>query len=196
MANPPFIWLDNNRWNNYFTRTMKSPPPIRRRSSSPAGFDCLEQQVYLNLWRTYDRLHAIEEALFASHGITPQQYNVLRLLRGEHPGSLPTLSLAGRLVSRSPDITRMLDKLEARRLIQRERPAKNRRTVFVAIAPAGMQLLATLDEAVRDCHVRQLGHLSPGELRTLVGLLERARRPHEEGEGHWAVKASAAGKKR
>src|SRR5215831_12287434 len=94
-------------------------------------FDSLEQEVFLNLWRTYDRLRALEEELFRKHDLTPQQYNALRLLRGEYPKTLPTLTLASRLVSRAPDITRMLDKLEQRGLIRRKRPADNRRVVRI-----------------------------------------------------------------
>src|SRR5215212_6298401 len=90
-------------------------------------FDSAAQEVYLNLWRAYDRLQAVEDELFAGRGLTAQQYNVLRLLRGEHPKALPTLGLARRLVSRAPDITRILDKLERRKLIARQRPAENRR---------------------------------------------------------------------
>src|SRR5438105_13283474 len=90
------------------------------------GFDSLEQEVFLNLWRTYDRLRALEEELFGRHGLTPQQYNTLRLLRGVAPEPLPTLALAGRLISRAPDITRLLDKLEQRGLVARQRPADNR----------------------------------------------------------------------
>src|SRR5436309_12672291 len=88
-------------------------------------FDSLEQEVYLNLWRTYDRLRAFEDELFGEHDLTPQQYNALRLLRGEHPSKLHTLDLASRLVSRAPDITRLLDKLEERGLIERDRPPDN-----------------------------------------------------------------------
>src|SRR5216684_6386565 len=114
-------------------------------SSSPgrtsAHFDSLEQEVFLNLWRTYDRLRAMEDDLFARYDLTPQQYNVLRLLKAEHPGALPTLVLANRLVSRAPDITRMLDKLEQRGLITRDRPADNRRTVRVTITAAGLNLI-------------------------------------------------------
>ena len=98
----------------------------------PVRFDSLEQEVFLNLWRTYDRLRALEDELFGQYDLTPQQYNVLRLLRGQHPQTIPTLTLADRLVSRAPDITRMLDKLEQRGLIVRERPADNRRVVFKA----------------------------------------------------------------
>lgn len=153
--------------------------------NSARRFDSLDQEVFLNLWRTYDRLRALDEALFAEHDLTPQQYNVLRLLRGEHPNTLPTLTLAARLVSRAPDITRMLDKLEQRDLIRRDRPADNRRVVRVGITDAGRALLRRLDAPVRECHRRQLGHLSPTRLKALADLLRAARLPHEDTESHW-----------
>lgn len=149
------------------------------------GFDSLEQEAFLNLWRTYDRLRSHEDQLFSRHDLTPQQYNALRLLRGVHPGALATLTLAARLVSHAPDITRMLDKLQERRLIQRERPAENRRIVHVAITPEGLALLKKLDKPVRKCHEQQLGHLSAAELQQLVELLEAARRPHETQSSVW-----------
>lgn len=158
-----------------------SEPPNRK----PRHFDSPEQEVFLNLWRTYDRLRQLEDELFGQHDLTAQQYNVLRLLRGEHPGSLPTLALASRLVSRAPDITRILDKLEGRGLIVRDRPAEDRRTVRVAVTEAGLALLKELDGPVRACHVRQLGHLSPANLRTLAALLREARQPHEEPDSPW-----------
>src|SRR5262245_60574326 len=92
-------------------------------------FDSLQQEAFLNLWRTYDRLRSLEDELFAAHDLTAQQYNAMRLLRGEHPEAVPTLVLASRLVSHAPDITRLLDKLERRSLIRRQRPADNRRVV-------------------------------------------------------------------
>jgi MarR family transcriptional regulator, organic hydroperoxide resistance regulator len=161
---------------------MKTAAPRRSRH-----FDSLEQEVFLNLWRTYDRLRIEEDRLFGIHGLTPQQYNALRVLRGEHPGSLPTLALAERLVSRAPDITRLLDKLEKRNLIERERPEGNRRAVHVRISPDGLKLLDELDEAVRECHVRQLGHLSRDKLRQLAELLQEARGPHEDTGSPWAT---------
>ena len=148
-------------------------------------FESLEQEAFLNLWRTYDRLRAAEDELFGQHDLTPQQYNALRLLRGEHPQTLPTLALAERLVSHSPDITRLLDKLEQRRLIQRQRLAENRRVVQIGITAEGLALLKKLDKPVRECHERQLGHLSAGDLRQLVSLLEAARRPHEKQTSSW-----------
>ncbi|HZZ71129.1 MAG TPA: MarR family transcriptional regulator [Pirellulales bacterium] len=158
-----------------------------RKSAAPAKrhFDSLEQEAFLNLWRAYDRLRIFDETLFAAADLTPQQYNVLRLLRGEHPRKLPTLTLARRLVSRAPDVTRMVDKLEERGWLVRERPAENRRTVFLGITPAGLDLLASLDRPVRDCHRRQLGHLKRTELKDLIRLLALVREPHEERDTAW-----------
>jgi len=160
-----------------------------RPASDPANsarrFDSLEQEAFLNLWRTYDRLHLREEELFERHDLTPQQYNALRLLRGESSGKLATLALAARLVSRAPDITRLVDKLEERGLIERERPSDNRRMVLIGLTEKGRTLLTELDERVRECHVRQLGHLSQDQLQQLIGLLQSARRVHEEPGSHW-----------
>ena len=145
-------------------------------------FDSPQQEAYLNLWRTYDRLRLIEDELFARHELTAQQYNALRLLRAAHPRKVPTLHLAGRLVSRAPDITRLLDRLVERGLVERERLADNRRVVHVGITEAGLALLDQLAEEVRACHERQLGHMGGEEMKQLVELLRKARGPHE-GEG-------------
>jgi DNA-binding MarR family transcriptional regulator len=96
----------------------------------------LEQEAYLSLWRTYDRLKILEEELFADYELTAQQYNALRLLRAARE-PMPTLALAERLISRAPDITRMLDKLEQRGLISRTRSTADRRTVLIRITAAG-----------------------------------------------------------
>src|SRR5258708_21856814 len=106
--------------------TMMIPRP----ALAGRRFDSLEQEAFLNLWRTYDRLRALEDELFARHDLTPQQYNALRLLCGQHPEKIRTLDLAARLLSRAPDITRLLDKLDQRGLIDRDRPPENRRIVF------------------------------------------------------------------
>jgi DNA-binding MarR family transcriptional regulator len=149
-------------------------------------FDSLEQEVFLSLWRTYDRLRALEDELFGRYDLTPQQYNVLRLLRAAQPDAMPTLALARRLVSHAPDITRMLDKLERRGLIVRERRANNRRVVLVGITEAGQTLLHDITEPLRACHSRQLGHLPAGDLQRLSELLRAARAPHEEPGTSWS----------
>jgi DNA-binding MarR family transcriptional regulator len=159
--------------------------PMPAALHKPARFDSAEQEVFLNLWRTYDRLRALEDDLFARWDLTPQQYNALRLLTAEYPGSLPTLALADRLVSRAPDITRLIDKLAARGLVERDRPADNRRVVRVGITPAGRKLVAQIAGPLRDCHARQLGHLPPADLRRLADLLRAARRPHEPADSAW-----------
>src|SRR5690349_19143024 len=123
-------------------------------------FDSPQQEAYLNLWRTYDRLRLLEDELFGQHELTAQQYNALRLLRAAHPRKVPTLHLAGRLVSRAPDITRLVDRLVERGLVERERLAANRRVVHVGITEAGLALLDQLAEEVRGCHEGALGRLS------------------------------------
>ncbi len=148
-------------------------------------FDSLEQEAYLSLWRTYDRLRAFEDELFTQWDLTPQQYNVLRLLKAQHPEPLPTLSLVGKLVSRAPDVTRMLDKLEQRKLISRSRRKTDRRSVFIGITAEGLALIAELDKPLRECHEKQLGHLTGQELKSLVQLLHRVREPHEPPGSPW-----------
>jgi DNA-binding MarR family transcriptional regulator len=162
--------------------TTRALPANRR---PPARFDSPEQEVFLGLWRTYDRLKALEDELFAGFDLTAQQYNVLRLLGNVYPAALPTLELAGRLVSRAPDITRMIDKLEQRGLIRRERPPEDRRVVHVVLTEAGLDLIQTLSEPLRECHERQLGHLSRAELKSLSVLLKQARSVHERDDSVW-----------
>jgi DNA-binding MarR family transcriptional regulator len=150
----------------------------------PRSFDCPEQEVFLELWRTYDRLRAFEDELFARHDLTAQQYNALRLLKA-HPEGMRTLALASRLISRSPDVTRLLDRLEARGLVRRVTPADNRRVVLVSITPDGLALLDRLAGDVRDCARRQVGHLGEEHQRQLIELLRAARAPHEGPDSQW-----------
>ncbi|MBI1347889.1 MarR family transcriptional regulator [bacterium] len=148
-------------------------------------YDSDEQEAYLNLWRTYDRLKAYEEEVFTTVGLSAQQYNALRLLQIVHPATLTVQGIGAKLISRAPDMTRLLDRLEQRGWITRTRREDNRRVVDVAITSAGLQLLKQLADRVIACHERQLGHLSSSELRTLSDLLIKARSPHEEIGGPW-----------
>jgi DNA-binding MarR family transcriptional regulator len=164
---------------------MSSAAEEHQQKTRRQRFDSPQQEAFLNLWRTYDRLRLLEDELFGRYDLTAQQYNALRLLRAAHPKKVATLGLAGRLVSKAPDITRLLDRLHDRGLIERERPADNRRVVNVGITEAGLGLLDELAAAVRDCHERQLGHMEPEEMQTLVDLLRKARAPHEPVESNW-----------
>ncbi len=148
-------------------------------------FDSLEQEVYLSIWRTYDRLRALEDGLFAGLDLTPQQYNVLRILQVVAPRPLPTLKISERLISRAPDITRMIDKLEQRGLVTRLRSQEDRRTVFVAITEAGLQLLTELQGSVERMHREQAGHLSQSDSVELCRLLRKLRKPHEGSGSSW-----------
>jgi DNA-binding MarR family transcriptional regulator len=166
---------------------MPSASRAPRSPASPA-FDSPEQEAYLHLWRTYDRLREIDDAIFESRGITAQQYNALRVLRSVRPGELATSTLGARLVSRAPDMTRMLDRLEAQGLVNRRRSEDNRRVVRVSITAAGVALVDAMATDIRRCGRRQLGHLSRRQLRMLVELLRQAREPHEGGASpdEWA----------
>lgn len=163
-----------------------SPPRHHRR------YDTLEQEAYLNLWRTYDRLKSIEEELFNAYELSAQQYNALRLLRAAEPNGLTVQGIGSKLISRAPDMTRMLDRLEQRGWIARTRRADNRRVVDVRITSSGVQLLDQLSEPIREVHRRQLGHLTQAKLQLLVSLLAEARQPLEDPESTWAVTESPA----
>lgn len=153
--------------------------PTRRRFDSPA------QEAYLALWRAYDGLKAVEDAFFAEWALTAQQYNLLRLLQAAHPEPVPSTRLADRLVSRSPDVTRMLDRLEAGGFVTRTRSAADRRAVLVGLTPAGGDRLAAMADPLRACHERQLGHLAGDELAALTALVRKAGRPHEPAGSPW-----------
>lgn len=149
------------------------------------NFDSLEQEAFLNVWRTYDRLRSLEDQLFDEFDLTPQQYNVLRLLQSQHPEGYQTLQLAARLVSRAPDITRMLDKLAERGWVERTRHAENRRVVEIFITESGLALLRKIAEQLHECHAQQLGHMSAADLKQLCSLLRAARAPHESPDSPW-----------
>ena len=106
--------------------------------------------------------------------LSATQYNVLRILRGA-PEGLPCGEIANRMITRDPDVTRLLDRLEKRGLISRCRETRDRRTVMTRITPTGLKMLARLDKPVQGGHHRQLGHLGRERLRTLVELLRVAR---------------------
>ena len=136
----------------------------------------LEEQVFIALAITTDQLARRLEPVLKAADISPTQYNVLRILRGS-PKGLACSEIGSRMITRDPDITRLLDRLEKRRLVSRCRENTDRRVVFARITEPGLALLAQLDAPVLETHHLLLGHLGPEKLKTLLGLLEKARRP-------------------
>jgi DNA-binding MarR family transcriptional regulator len=134
-----------------------------------------EEAVYVELLRTTDLLSRSLAQLLKPEDISSTQYNVLRILRGS-PQGLTCGEIGARMITRDPDITRLLDRLEKRNLITRWRDSADRRTVFSRITPEGLKLLHRLDAPVQAAHKRQLGHLSSPQLFQLADLLELARK--------------------
>jgi DNA-binding MarR family transcriptional regulator len=145
-------------------------------------FDSPEQEAILNIARTADRFGICLARLFREYGLTPSQYNVLRILRGEGR-PLPILEVADRMLAAVPGITGLIDRLEGMGLIARRRCTEDRRVIFVAITDKGLELLGRLDAPEAALHRRLIGHLSPAELRELSRLLEKARQSLDETGG-------------
>lgn len=138
-----------------------------------------EQEAFLNLLRTHAVLASLMNRLFKAHGLTDSSYNVLRILRGAHPDRLRCSDVRDRMVVPGPDVTRLVDRLAARGLVERSADAQDQRVVRVGITRKGRAALDRLDEPVLQLHRDQLGHLSRSDLAALSDLLERARQPHE-----------------
>jgi DNA-binding MarR family transcriptional regulator len=144
----------------------------RRRTGS------VEEAVFLELFRTTDMLSRGVIHVLKAEDLSATQYNVLRILRGA-PEGLTCGEIGSRMITRDPDITRLLDRLEKRGLVARCRETKDRRMVLTRISPDGLKLLARLDEPVQEAHRKQLGHLGRQRLRELMELLQEARRQLE-----------------
>ena len=144
-------------------------------------FDLPEQEAMLNILRTADQLQIRFVRLFRKFGLTPQQYNILRILRGEGR-PLPILEIAARMITVVPGITGLIDRLEAAGLVERKRCDQDRRVIYVAIAPQAADLLAKIDAPLLATHKALLGHMSEAELAALTSLLERARHPPPTGD--------------
>jgi MarR family transcriptional regulator, 2-MHQ and catechol-resistance regulon repressor len=147
---------------------------LQREIKKRRPFESPEQEAMLNLVRTNDRFQFRFARLFREYGLTPSQYNVLRILRGEGK-PLPCLEVADRMIAAVPAITGLIDRLEAMSLVARDRSTEDRRVVFVEITPKALDLLARLDQPVDDLHKKLVGHLTQAELRELSRLLEKAR---------------------
>ena len=141
----------------------------------PENFRSREQQATLGLLRTADAVKRSLAQVIEPHGITPQQYNVLRILRGAGPAGLPTLTIGERMVEQTPGVTRLVDRLEGKGLVARTPCPKDRRRVFCRITEKGLELLTELDEPVNRWDAQAVSALAPADLASLIGLLDRVR---------------------
>jgi DNA-binding MarR family transcriptional regulator len=131
-----------------------------------------EDRAFIALQRAADKLAMQAEQLLKSNGLTGAQYNVLRILRGAEPQGLACSSIAERMISHDPDMTRLLDRMEKRKLITRRRQSDDRRVVKTRITSSGLELLKRLDPTVRELHKRQFAHMAAARVRTLADLLD------------------------
>jgi DNA-binding MarR family transcriptional regulator len=134
-----------------------------------------EQEVLLTIQRTADAFERRVSELLKPHGISGTQYNVLRILRGAGKNGLPCGAIADRMVTRDPDITRLLDRLDKMGFIGRERSVKDRRVVTTTITEAGLKLLKQLDKPVQELGFALVRNLSKTQMQELVELLDMAR---------------------
>ncbi len=150
---------------------MKKPA---QPAGKPGAIGSPEETAFLDLLRTCDLLTRKMAGVLKPAELSNTQYNVLRILRGAKQ-ALPCGEIAGRMITRDPDITRLLDRMEKRCLVARSRETKDRRVVLTRITPEGLKMLADLDRPMQEAHRAQLGHLGPERLRKLAELLRAAR---------------------
>jgi DNA-binding MarR family transcriptional regulator len=157
--------LDNSRYDDYSRRV-----PVTKVQKRPAS--SLETRVFVALLIAADRLSQQAEQLMKEHSLTGTQYNVLRILRGAEPAGLPCKGIGDRMISHDPDMTRLLDRMEKRGLITRERQVNDRRVVRTRITGNGLDILKKLDAPVLELHRRQFRNLAAARLKNLATALE------------------------
>ena len=155
---------------------MSSSHSTHRHQSS------LEERIAVLLLRAADFVAQQGEQLFKSHGLTGTQYNVLRILRGAGPQGLPCRIVGDRMISHDPDMTRLLDRMEKRGLIARERQKDDRRVVKTRITGSGLEMLKKLDQPVREIHEKHFAHISPSKLKQLAELLGQCQKSAPNGK--------------
>jgi DNA-binding MarR family transcriptional regulator len=151
------------------------PRSVQEEIKQTRPFVSVDAEAYVSLKRTASLFERQLFDLMKPHGLTPTQYNVLRILRGAGPEGLCRFEISDRLIAPDPDVTRLLDRLERSRLVTRERDDRNRRLVKARITRQGLNLLDEMDDSLNDLHVRQFGRLSADETQKLIGLLAKAR---------------------
>jgi DNA-binding MarR family transcriptional regulator len=142
-------------------------------------FTSLEDEAVVSLHRTADQLNGRFSDMLKPYGLSPTQFNALRILRGAGEGGRTCSEIAERMINRDPDITRLLDRLERRGLVVRSRQGRDRRVIISHITLAGLELLRGLDRPIEEFNRQQMGHVSEQQLRVLLKVLEVVR--HQEG---------------
>ena len=152
-------------------------PKLQHELKKKRPFESPEEEALLSVVRTSDQLQIRFARLLREYGLTsPTQYNILRILRGEGK-PLPILEIASRTITVVPGITGLIDRLERAGFVNRLRCEKDRRVIYVALTDQGMTTLAALGEPLVALHHKLVGHLSQGELKELIRLLEKVREP-------------------
>jgi DNA-binding MarR family transcriptional regulator len=157
------------------TKGTEPVSPLARELKKRRDFDLPEEEAFLNILRTGIALAGPFEAVFKEFGLSEATYNVLRILRGAGDRGRMCSEISEHMVARVPDVTRLVDRLESMGLAERRRCSEDRRAVYVAITPKGIEAANALDTPVRRLHKAQLSHLTKAELGTLNKLLVKAR---------------------
>jgi DNA-binding MarR family transcriptional regulator len=138
-------------------------------------FSNLEEEAYVAILRTADQLQLSVAEMLKSHGLSPTQFNALRILRGAGDAGLACSEIGERMINHDPDITRLLDRLEKRGLIQRSRGQKDRRVIIGNITGAGLEILQTLDRPLEELHRQLMSQVGEPKLKSLLKVLEMIR---------------------
>lgn len=146
-------------------------------------FSSVEEEALLNLMRTADSLQRAFHLKTRDWGVTSTQYNVLRILRGAPPSGLTCSAIGDRMITAEPDITRLLARLKALKLVRQHRDRHDRRVVWTKISEEGLELLRKMDPVTLAIPKELLGHLDGAELKEFVRLLELARKAGDAPEG-------------
>jgi DNA-binding MarR family transcriptional regulator len=157
---------------------MEEMSQLQREIRQGKPFRSRGQEVVVALLRTADLVRRAVSQAVETHDITLQQYNVLRILRGAGQQGLPTLEIADRMIEHAPGVTRLLDRLEAKALVRRERCREDRRQVLCWLTPAGLELVERLDEPVDKADVEAVAQLTPEDQEKLLRLLDAVRAGH------------------
>lgn len=156
-----------------------SPSLLQRELRQRRPFRSPAHEAVVGLVRTADLVRRQMAALVEPHGITPQQFNVLRILRGAGTDGLPTLEVADRMIEQTPGVTRLLDRLEAKELVRRQRCPKDRRQHLCWITAKGLALLDKLDASTLRAHDDTLKGLTQKDRVALIRLLDAIRAAHQ-----------------